>query len=168
MEQGAKLVADDIAVLIYDGEHITVNAGYPAVRLLPTTLKAHSLNVDDWKPVLSAGEKRVVPLPNEHVAWQFDKQKIPLSCLYVLNNRDAQLANIRVNALSLRESVIALAPHRYPSYVLDQQHKTLAFSRVAQLAKAVSVKTLTCTDNQNKLSCVASSILDDFSATIEG
>jgi hypothetical protein len=167
LEQGAKLVADDLAVLDFDGEQIMVNAGYPALRLLPATLKIHSLDVDDWKPVLSVGEKRVVPLPNEQLTWQFDQQKRPLSCLYVLNQREAQLASIRIDELSSRESVLALAPHRYPGYALDQQHKTLAFSRIAQLAKAVSVKKLTCTDNLHKLSYVASSILEDFSTTIE-
>lgn len=168
LEHGAKLVADDIAVLDFDdGERITVNAGYPALRLLPATLQAHSLDIDNWKTVLSVGEKRVVTLPNKWLNWEFDHQKRPLSCLYVFNHRDPELQNIRVDQLSSRESVLALAPHRYPGYALDQQQKTLAFSRMTQLAKAVSVKKLTCTDNLNKLSHAALSILKDFSATIE-
>ncbi len=168
LEQGARLIADDIAALDFDGEQIMVNAGYPALRLLPAALNAYSLNIDDLKPVLSVGEKRVIPLPNKQLTWQFDQQKRPLSCLYVLNHRDAQLATIRVNALSSKQSVIALAPHRYPGYATDQHHKALDFSRMTQLTQAVPVKKLTCTDNIHKLSSIASSILEDFSATIEG
>jgi hypothetical protein len=162
LEAGAKLVSDDIAVLKFDSESITVESGYPAIRLLPSSLEPYSGDMDGWNNVLSVGDKKIVPLPNKQLKWQFDPNKYALSAIYILQPRANIAEHILISRLAPSRSVVELAPHRYANLVIADKEKPTEFARLSKLARAVPVKTLVCNNDLQSLPSIATDILIDF------
>lgn len=162
LDAGAQLVSDDIAVLNFDQEKIMVEAGYPAIRLLPNSLQHYTDQLSNFKSVVSFSNKKYVPVPSPKLNWEFNSSCLPLEAIYILNTRSKTLDGSKLTTLPNTESLLAITPHSYTPYVLDDAQKKTEFKSLAKVTRSIGIKNISCSDNLNALPNIASNIIRDF------
>ena len=175
---GAKLISDDVAVLnANDPSDLTVQAGYPGVRLLPSSLSAFHLNQDNYKRVVSGNNKRYVPLkdsaleaneesqPGESCHWRFQSKPCSLAVIYALGGRQNELIYTQITTLNKQAALMALAPHGYGRRILNMNERANEFKYISQLSKRIPIKSIHCPNKLALLNQIAEEILTDVSTT---
>lgn len=178
LHAGARLVSDDVAVLnAKDINDTDVQSGYPGVRLLPSTLLALGLSENNYDRVVSGSNKRYVPLEKaglvsnnntkncKNSEWQFQPASCPLSVIYALNPRQADLKQTEITTLTNQEALMALAPHGYGRRILNSAKRAEEFKYIAQLSQRIAVKSISCPDKLPLLTQIADNILNDVRNT---
>lgn len=166
LNTGAELMADDIAVLNINALNIMAEAGYPAVRLLPNSLERYTANATQFKSVVSFSDKRYVSIPSPNLDWNFNSELTPLKAIYVLCPRTRMVSSCEISLLTDAESLIAIAPHSYTKYMLNESQKRTEFKSLAEVTRRVSIKKITCTEDLSTLPKIATDILADFQNTM--
>lgn len=162
LQAGAKLVSDDVAVVDFSTPNLTVASGYPAVRLLPKSLMPYCTDLDMWPDVLSVGEKKIIPIPNQHLSWDFDPIARPLKCIYVLQPRSDVNSHTEISNLPAAKSIVELAPHAFARYITVADAKIREFYHLGEITKSIPIRSLTCTNNIDDISDASSYILANF------
>lgn len=168
LQNGATLIADDVAVLDTSGSIPMVKSAYSGVRLLPESLSALGYQAKNFPTLLSVGEKRFVGFHRGQVPWEFDPEGAELSAIYSLTPRDPELTSVSIKELSTHESMLALLPHSYANFMFNQKQLKTEFSRMAKIARSIPVKSLLRPNNIQLIPEIAKQIQDDFNLTIEG
>ncbi|GAA6137320.1 hypothetical protein NBRC116583_10670 [Arenicella sp. 4NH20-0111] len=165
LNSGAKLISDDIAVLNFEKNEVIVEPGYPAIRLLPSSLAEYSDTPSKFKSVLSFSDKKYVPVSSPELNWQFNENRLPLEAIYILSSRTKNSNGVSFEPLSNAKAMMSLTPHSYTPYMLNEAQKIAEFKGLAKTIRCVSVKSISCDDDLKMLPNIASSIIADFTHT---
>jgi len=98
---GHAILSDDIAVLNECDQHWLVQPGYPRLRLWPNSIKALYGSKEGLTRIFSFSEKCFIDLNNNGgtTAWQFHNEPLPLTAIYILGERQPDLAAPNIEAI---------------------------------------------------------------------
>jgi hypothetical protein len=158
--QGYPVLAEDIVALIDTQRYLSVQPGYPQVRLWPDSVKA-LYNSDNALPRLTpTWDKRYLDLTAP--GYRFQQQPLPLAAVYMLGERSYDPIAPCIGKLPPRAALMGLIVNTYVNYLLDKAMRAQDFHLLARLVSHVPVTQVTPSAHPMKLLALCSTILDDF------
>ena len=156
----ARLVADDILVVSFDGDdRPEVHPGMPAVKLWRDALQALGREPDGLRADWVRAEKFIVP-----VVDQVAQAPARLNCIYVLDD-DPSAGDGRIETLSGANAAAALVANTYRVEYLDFAGDRLAhFTASTRLAERIPVLRLSRSRDLTRIPSTAAMILADFAS----
>lgn len=158
-EAGAKILADDITVLIPQDNDFIVQSGYSKVRLRPIAAKHLTENSEDLPIVYSNRDSRYVSL-NEND--NFQTNSLPLSAIYVLGDFSDDHKIPSIEPINSNNKLIMLLAFTYGSYVVMDKLRANEFKVLAKVAKTIPMRKLFYAHDITTLSAQCELILKDF------
>jgi hypothetical protein len=135
---GYSILSDDIAVLDDQGSRFLVQPGYPRVNLWPDSVRSLFGSEDDLPHITPTWGKKYLAL--DQSAYAFQSYPLPLSAVYVLDERDDRLAAPILEELTTAEAFIALVSNAYVNYLLDADMRKREFEVLGRVAAAIRVR----------------------------
>ncbi|RWX45092.1 hypothetical protein H206_02811 [Candidatus Electrothrix aarhusensis] len=166
LQQGAALLADDVAVFSRRYNAFEVEAGYPQLRLMLAPIRSLGYSSERLQPVLSVGEKCYVPL-NSQKSWNFYEKACPLACVYLLKERQKHSDIPVIEQLNQSSALLKLTPHSYTKYMLDDEARQREFYFLGQLVNKLPVRTVSNPSGLDFLSQISQVILHDFQSVLK-
>ena len=127
--KGYKIVTDDITPVDVNSEISTVFPGFPYLKIGQKVAGGLGYDFESLGIIHSLEEKRLLDVHN-----RFQKKPLPLRCIFVLADGNAQ----GVEELHPQETVIELIRHTFPTR-LQQPGAKLHFMQCAELVNRVPV-----------------------------
>lgn len=134
---GHAALTDDIAALELVNRTLTVRPGYPALNLFSDSVQ------------LLLGSPNTLPEPDPAVEKQqmllegggtcFQSEPLPLGVVFILDDDPADSTQTRVEALTPRNALLALASHTYANKMLDTEMRAAEFRTLGTLVSSVPV-----------------------------
>ena len=168
-QRGQPILSEEIAALSVVETDFIVHPGYPRLKLLPPSIDYLGLSSTFLQRVFSVGDKRYVELTSEKSAsaWRFQDKPLPLAAIYILQNRQSELATPYIESIPTELGLMHLMAHRYPKFLnLEQDHVARDFSFLSSLAAKIPIKKVYRPDNITKLPEVCDVIVNDARKTI--
>jgi energy-coupling factor transporter ATP-binding protein EcfA2 len=166
---GIPIISDDVVPVERSGEEFLARAGYPRLRLWPTSVAQFFGGAKDALPLLvprlaADWPKRYLRL--EEQAGGFAEGKHALKRIYLLQRHGDDPPKIVVLAPS--EAVIELVTHSYINFSLSRKMRAEELNLFSQLAHRVPVKRLVIPDDMKHLSSLPALIRHDLATDISG
>ncbi len=155
---GTPLLGDDaVVVRPSDPGEFTVEATYPALRLLPESVAHHFGNAVESTAVARTTEKLRVP------GATFVTGPLPLRRLYVLSSSGphATSGEVEIAPLPERQAFLALLRASFQLHLDDQERSRGLFLRIGALLDAVPVRRLSYPREFSRLADVHRALRDD-------
>jgi hypothetical protein len=154
----ARLVADDILVVSFDGSgRPWVHPGVPAVKLWRDALQALGRDSEGLRPDWTRAEKFILPIVDQSA-----QAPARLNCVYVLDEDD-NAGDGRIEGLSGASAAAALVANTYRVEYLDfTGHRLAHFAASSQLAERVPVLRLARARDLMRVGSTAAMVLADF------
>lgn len=158
-QAGAKVLADDIAVLNQTKGNFTVASGYPSVRLRPAAADHLTVNTDSLPIVYSDRDSRYFSLIKDD---KFSAESLPLRAIYVLGEISEDRAEPFIREIESREKLVKLVENTFGSYVVTNEQRSQEFNFLAQIAREVPVRKLFYSHDLENLDRLSQTIISDF------
>lgn len=168
-QRGQPILSEEIAAFSLVETDFIVQPGYPRLRLWTPSIDYLGLSSTFLKRIFRAREKRYVELTTEKgaSAWRFQDKPLPLAAIYILQNRQSELATPYIESIPTELGLMHLMAHRYPKFLtVEQDYVTREFAFLSSLAARIPIKKVYRPDNFIKLPEVCDVILNDARATI--
>ena len=144
---GYPVLTDDVAALtLADGRH-HVEPAYARVRLWPESVARLFGSADALPRITPGWDKRFLGLDGGR--YRFQRERLPLAAIYVLEGRAAGAA--RIERLDPAEALIWLVAHAYSAHLLDKAMRAREFDCLARLAERVPVARVAASDDLGSL-----------------
>ena len=160
--KGAPLLAEDLAVLTIGENDISVQAGYPRLRLCPDATLVVERSARDLPRVFGAfipDDKRWVNAAD--LAGGFRTTPAPLGAIYLLAPRCADRSAAKIEPLPAHRAGLALLSHLYGTRWL-RIPKARALEWCARIAGQVPVRILQAPPGLDRIGETADAIVADF------
>ena len=172
--RGHAILSDDIAVLKECSEYFLVQPGYPRLRLWPESVNALYGSEVGLARVICLSEKRFVDLTDNsgesethRSPWRFHKEPLPLAAIYVLGERQPELANPAIEPISPAMATMTLMAQRSASFLkLDMDKQAREFAGISRVAMTVPVRKVTRRDSLDALPQLCDAILEDLAGIV--
>jgi len=161
LEQGHKLVADDVTALELNGRRALAIPSFPQINVEPEAAKAFSRDVRLLDRVQPRFDKRVVP-----VADSFLDGNRPLKCIFELEDG----ASVTIARLGFSEAFGTLLTHSYRLGLFTTLEQAANVSQLANVIKVTPVFRITVPRSLTALPAVAqrvASFVKDSTASTE-
>lgn len=156
---GARILADDISVLIPQNDEFVVQPGYSKVRLRAVAAQYLTENPKDLPIVYSYRDSRYVSLKENE---NFYPKPLPLSSIYVLGEVSDEYKTPFIQPINFRNKLITLLANTYGSYVVLDKLRENEFSVLANAAKTIPMRKLFYAHDIKTLPAQCSLIIKDF------
>jgi hypothetical protein len=156
---GFPVVSDDIVVLSETGGRLFVQPGYPRVNVWPDSARALMGCEDTLPHITPTWGKKFLALDQNGL--RFASRALPLGAVYLLAERQAQLAAPTVEAISGSEAMVTLAANTYQNYLLDAEMRRKDFELFERLAKTIPVRRVLRPDDISSLAASCQVIATD-------
>ena len=169
-ERGHGVLSDDVAAIFEDTRVYGVQAGYPGLRLWPSSLQALHKAIEGLPPVLPLLEKRYVALRDrsdcsESASWRFQSGMIELAAIYRIT-RDRGLSAPVIEAVSASSRVAMLAAQvPAPFLRLEPAARAREFFALGRLAARVPVLSVRCPHGLEHVPALADFLIDSAHVT---
>jgi hypothetical protein len=168
-QQGHAVLADDIVALTLGDGSWLVHPGYPRLRLWPDSAQAVCSEPSALDRVFGFCDKRYVPLSvnaaDDATGGTFYNQPLPLAAIYVLSQRQPELASPTIQGLALPDALMSLLQHRSVSHLkLDKSRQHSELDQLAQVARDIPVKKLLRPDDLHSLAAVYQAVIRDLNS----
>lgn len=168
--QGYPILSDDVALLTEFPEHFLVHPGSPRLRLWPESVNALYGSEEDLARVLCLSEKRFIDLTyssdepaTNQSPWRFQKEPLPLAAIYILGERQPELAAPVIESIPPTMAVMTLMKQRSATFLkLDTDKQAQEFAALSRVAMGVPVRKVTRRDSLDALPQLCDAILEDF------
>ncbi len=161
-KRGYPILSDDVAVLSNCGT-CRVQPGYPRLRLCPRAVNALYGSEVGVSRVFRQTDKHFVELnPDGAEAWRFHSEPRTLAAIYILGNRQPELAAATIEPISPQIGLMHLLTHRYPqSLKLVRDRQAQEFAMLGSLVTRVPMRQLNRPDSLDALPQLCDAILAD-------
>ena len=163
---GHAILSDDIAVLNECEQYWLVQPGYPRLRLWPDSINTLHGSEVGLTRIFSFSEKRFINLNDnnsETTAWQFHNEPLPLAAIYILGERQPDLAIPNIEAIPSTNAVMTLMAHRAAKHLpLDKEKQAQEFAGLSRVVMSVPVRKVIRSDSLEALPQVCDAILEDL------
>ncbi|QXD15850.1 hypothetical protein GQ464_002560 [Rhodocaloribacter litoris] len=164
---GCPVVTDDIAALVEETGGLHVLPGLPRLRLR-ADLVARYWTPAALEPVWPGREtlpdKRFLSLDRAGLAAAM--HPLPIAAVYLLGPRDPGRTLPRVVPLHAATGLLALLPHTYARWALDQAGEAREFAVLGRLAASVPVRQLERPDGLDTLTATCELLLQDAAGLV--
>ena len=161
---GFQLLTDDIAVIHAQDQDLWVEAGYPSLRIIDTTLAFFGYDVATLPSVLhGAGNKHYLSWISDEPATLFRLSPQTLKAIYILAPRSTSCEFPSIQPLVAAEAVAALAKQHYAGFMMDKMAHIREFRLLGELAKKIPIRVLYRPDSLEKLQQISQLIVNDVS-----
>lgn len=160
---GCPILADDIAVLADCGDTISVQPGYPRLRLWKPAVNALYGSEVELSRVFRQVDKHFVELNQDGAStWCFHSKPLPLAAIYILGERQPKLAAASIEPISPHTGMMHLLTHKYPqSLKLERDRQALEFAYLGSLVTTVPIRQLNRPDSLDALPQLCDAIFED-------
>ncbi|NNE66492.1 MAG: hypothetical protein HKN33_07985 [Pyrinomonadaceae bacterium] len=162
-KKGAKVIADDIAVLSSRDGRFVVPAGYTKVRLRPEAADFLTDDPDSLPIVYSHRDSRYVSL-NEDTSYRGDA--LPLSAIYILGEHSDDFKEPCIEDVSAKDKLVRLLQNTYGSYVVMDELRAKEFKALSRVAQQIPIRKLRYAHDIKTLPKQCEIILEDFQKII--
>ncbi len=162
---GARILADDITVLVQQNDDFIVQSGYSKVRLRPIASEHLTENPEELPIVYSNRDSQYVSL-NENE--NFQRNALPLAAIYVLGDFSDDYKIPSIEPINSNDKLIMLLAFTYGSYVVMDALRANEFQVLAKVAKTIRMRRLLYAHDISTLSSQCNLIIKDFREIIEG
>ena len=134
--RGCRVLGDDVAPVYDEGGRLGVHPSYPRLRLWNDSVE-HLFGSAEALPLLTpTWDKRYLDV---HERGLFEDRPLPLSAVFVLDDRVASEEAPRVHALSRREAFAAVLAHLHTVWMLPKSPQDAVFRLAARIAQKIPV-----------------------------
>lgn len=159
VRRGYPALTDDVLALDRREGRFFVRPGHSVLRLRPDAVRG-LYGSEDAVPPGPDGKRQ---LDLGAAVGAFQSAALPLTCIYVLEDRTAGLASAaELSALHGQAALMALVARTYMNCVLDGPLRARAFDVFATVATRIPVRRLVARDGTSELAALADAILDDL------
>lgn len=159
---GAGLLTDDVAVMHRGGDgHISVQPGYPHMRLTHDAARICHRSFSQDSLVLSTGAKCYVPAYSDDVASRFPTGPVHLDRVYLLSTREPAI-ECSIETVDHAQALRELNRHAYVRYVTNESIRKKDFELFADLARLGSVRATNRPDDLAMLELFCEQLLQEF------
>ncbi len=176
-QQGAQILADDLAVLTPTADGYLVQPGYATLRLWPAALQALYGQVGSLAQVYSDRAKLALPLTagaddgdEEAPALNqatFVATPLPVAAIYQLSKRSTDCATPVIKGLSYHQSLALLVANSYVNYGVDADHRAQELQHLAQVATRLPFRHIQRPNDLTTLPAIAQAMLQDLAEQIK-
>lgn len=156
---GYPVLADDVAVLNYQGGRFLIQPGYPRVNLWPNSVRA-LFGAEDALPRITPTWGKCY-LPLDQNGYRFQSQPLPLGAIYILGEREDGLAVAVVEELTGSEAFARLVANTYVNYLLDAEMRAQEFGVLGRVMTGVRVRRVRPPADPSKVSALCETIAAD-------
>ena len=156
---GFPVLSDDIVVLSESEGRLMVLPGYPRVNVWPDSARALMGSEDALPHITPTWGKKFLALGQNGL--RFASRALPLGAVYLLAERQGQLAAPTVEAISGSEAMVTLAANTYQNYLLDAEMRRKDFAVFDKLATTVPVRRVLRPDDISSLAASCQVIAAD-------
>ena len=134
LRAGHRILSDDVAAVVADGDRPHVRSGYPSIKLDPAVVERFDVPVEDPQQPSSVRDRHFHGLQHEQ-----PESPVPLERIYLLEDADHEA----VVPLEPQEQVFELVRNTYTIDLLAETGEAKSnFGRCSSLADSVPVKRL--------------------------
>jgi hypothetical protein len=137
---GYRVVSDDITALVERGESFLAQPGYPRLWLWPDAAESLYGSSLDLPRILPGGEWDKCYVDLTSGGREFQTQSLPLSAIYVLEERMKDAARPTVKPIAPSAALVKLAANTYMNYLLDPALRAREFEILGRLVMRVPVR----------------------------
>jgi hypothetical protein len=156
---GFSVLSDDVVVLQDQGDRFLVQPGYPRVNLWPDSVRALLGSPDALPRITPTWDKRYLALDQN--GRKFQSQPLPLSAIYILGEREAELTVPVIEDLAGHEAFTTLVANTYVNYLLDSDMRAREFDVLGRVLAGVPIRRVRPTADPSKIFALCESISAD-------
>jgi hypothetical protein len=135
---GYPVISDDVAALVDLRDRFLVQPGYPRVNLWPDSVRALFGSEDALPRITPTWDKRYLALDRD--GYRFQSGSLPVSGIYLLDEREAGLNGPVIEELTGQEAFITLVANTYVNYLLDRDMRAREFDVIQRLLTSVALR----------------------------
>ena len=133
---GARVLGDDLAPVYDEGGRLGVHPSYPRVRLWNDSVERLFGSAGALPLLTPTWDKRYLDV---HERGLFEDRPLPLSAVFVLDERVASEEAPRVQTLSRREAFAAVLAHLHTVWMLPASPQDAVFRLATRIAREIPV-----------------------------
>lgn len=162
LEQGHRLLTDDLLAVTLDGDMATAHGGFATMRMWPAEAE-HFVGPASSLPVVHPYyDKRRISVGGPDGFGTFDPRPHPLRALYVLERAPASTAPmVRVTPLRASAALPHLLRHSTAPFLTSAGLAPTRLSRLADLLRHVPIRHVLHATPRKSLPGLAATLLDD-------
>lgn len=161
---GAKVMADDIAVLTPKENGFEVQPGYSKVRLRPVAAGFLTENPESLPIVYSTRDSRYVSLDQDK---GHNNGALPLVAIYILGNVSEDYNEPSIAPVESKDKLLSLLVNTYGSYVVMDDLRAFEFELLSKVAKTIPIRRLFYSHDISTLPRQCEIILKDIAPLAE-
>ena len=163
--EDATFLSDDMAVLTQNNGGLTLQPGYPGLRLSPMALEQlYDCDIETLPLVYSNQNKRYLFISEGHHGQQaFKTRAQSVDAIYLLDERSTERTCVGIKQMSRSESIMQLMANTYASYaVFDKKMMAKEFAVISQLVNSVPIRRIQCLAGLDTLPKLCTAIVNDI------
>ncbi len=157
---GYPVLSEDVVALSKVNGTVSVQPGYPRVRLWPNSFETPYGSSDALPTLTPTWDKRYLNLSDN--GHRFQPQPLPLSAIYVLGERSNDPAAPFVEDLASNSKLLTLVTNTYTNYMLSPSMRASEFELLGQLVGSLPIKKVVPHADPRFLSQLCEVIAEDF------
>ena len=134
--RGSRVLGDDVAPVYEEGGRLGVHPSYPRVRLWNDSVERLFGSAEALPLLTPTWDKRYLDV---HELGLFEDRPLPLSAVFVLDDRVTSEEAPRVHALSRREAFAAVLAHLHTVWMLPASPQDAVFRLATRIAREIPV-----------------------------
>ena len=134
--RGSRVLGDDLAPVYDEGGRLGVHPSYPRVRLWNDSVERLFGSAEALPLLTPTWDKRYLDV---HERGLFEDRPLPLSALFVLDDRVASEEAPSVHALSRREAFAAVLAHLHTVWMFPASPQDAVFRLATRIAREIPV-----------------------------
>jgi len=156
---GYPVLTDDVAVLDDHRGQFSVQPGYPRINLWPDSVQTLFRSKDVLPAITTTWDKRYMMLDQD--GRRFQPKALPLGAIYILSEREPDLAAPAVEDLAGCEAFMTLVGNTYVNYLLDDDMREREFDVLSRILAGVPVRCVRPTADPSKVFALCEIIASD-------
>ena len=154
--RGSRVLGDDLAPVYDEGGRLCIHPSYPRVRLWNDSVERLFGSAEALPLLTPTWDKRYLDV---HERGLFEDRPLPLSAIFVLDDRVASEEAPRVQTLSRREAFAVVLTHLHTVWMLPASPQDAVFRLATRIAREVPVARVTPHSDPARLSSLCDLIV---------
>ena len=164
-ERGFAVLTDDVLALEEGCGHVLAHPGYPRLRLWPDAASFLYGGPVELPRLTPNWDKRYIDLLGD--GYAFERQVLPLSAIYVLDERRDGLTSPLVESLTRSAALLAILRNVRGDVHVDKEGHRREFDLLGRIVQSVPIRRVTPCTASNPLSMLCDAILGDLHADFQ-
>jgi len=157
---GYRILAEDVVTLSDFGDRFLVHPAYPCIRLWPSSVKALYGDDAELPKLTPTWDKCYLDLTQNK--YQFEQGALPLSAIYLLEDRSDEASAPSVCTLSPNHALISLVTNTYAKFLMNKEMRGREFELLGRVLRSIPVRRLIPHSDPSQIHALCKTIISDF------